>query len=131
MSGFELERSKSEEIGERILRARRSRKQSQGWLAEQCEVVQSVVSEWERGRRLPKPDVLVKVAMILGVSYDWLISGNNEPPLVFSKAVADNGRLVAEDAYEHSIFKHVKKMSAAQKSALSAYLEASANGWLE
>lgn len=36
------------------------------------------LANWERGRTFPPPDILTKMAEILDVSLDWLISGRGE-----------------------------------------------------
>lgn len=36
------------------------------------------LGNWERGRTFPPPDILTKMAEILDVSLDWLISGRGE-----------------------------------------------------
>lgn len=40
-------------------------------------VAVGTLANWERGRTFPPPDVLVKMAEILDVSLDWLISGRD------------------------------------------------------
>ncbi|AOZ48897.1 MULTISPECIES: helix-turn-helix domain-containing protein [Chromobacterium] len=62
-------------IGSRIKEARKARKQSQQWLADEVGVLQSSVSAWEIGRSEPTTENLSRIAQVLRVSHDWLATG--------------------------------------------------------
>lgn len=46
-------------------------------LAEMCDVHQTAVSQWEKGRTLPDKDSLIKLSDIFGVSLDTLMKKNS------------------------------------------------------
>jgi transcriptional regulator with XRE-family HTH domain len=60
-------------IGERIRLVRGDR--SQKWFAETIGVAQNTVGYYERGERTPNADVVVTIADIFGLSYEWLLAG--------------------------------------------------------
>ena len=60
-------------IGERIKQARLEKGLDQLALCEQLSIDQSTLSNYENGRRIPKPDMIVKMADIFGVSTDYLL----------------------------------------------------------
>jgi transcriptional regulator with XRE-family HTH domain len=61
------------EHGKRIARLRRQRGFTQVELAKALGTIQSVVSEYERGRLRPNPTMLAKLAMVLHVSGDEIL----------------------------------------------------------
>lgn len=63
-------------IGQRVKTARKHRKRSQQWLADEVNVRQSSVSEWEREANNPSTNNLVSISKSLGVSYQWLATGD-------------------------------------------------------
>lgn len=60
-------------IGERIKQARLEKGLDQLALCEKLSIEQSTLSNYENGRRIPKPDMIVKMADIFGVSTDYLL----------------------------------------------------------
>lgn len=56
------------QIGDKIARARKKIKRSQKDLATYCDVSQSVVSDWEKGKKKPKLENIKKIADFLNVS---------------------------------------------------------------
>ena len=65
-------------IGNRIKLARKARKKSQEWLAEEIGVRQTSVSAWERGSSDPATENTSRVAQVLDVSFEWLATGKGE-----------------------------------------------------
>lgn len=65
-------------IAERIVQARKSNGLSQELLAERMHISRGACGHWERGKALPSTDHLTKLAKILNVRVDWLISGQGD-----------------------------------------------------
>lgn len=63
----------SKEIGRNLRTIRRDRHISQKELAEQIQVSQSVVSQWEQGEILPSVENLILICKELKVSSDVLL----------------------------------------------------------
>ena len=70
-------------IGNRIKLARKARKKSQEWLAEEIGVRQTSVSAWERGSSDPATENMSRVAQVLDVSFEWLATGKGEMEVVY------------------------------------------------
>ncbi len=62
----------AEKIGNRLKEVRTKSKISQTDLAKKLNVSRTGLSNWEAGRRLPKPNEIIKIAKILGVSPAYL-----------------------------------------------------------
>ncbi|MCB9796687.1 MAG: helix-turn-helix transcriptional regulator [Alphaproteobacteria bacterium] len=69
-----------ERLGERLRWLRGERGLSQGELAQRCGVQVAEVSKWERGRRGPSLEGLVKLADGLGVSLPELMQLEDRSP---------------------------------------------------
>ncbi|MDN7825120.1 helix-turn-helix transcriptional regulator [Burkholderia cenocepacia] len=67
--------NESESIGARIVRARAAKGISQAELAQRADVAATQVARWERGKAVPRPETLHKLALLLDVSPRWLESG--------------------------------------------------------
>lgn len=65
-------------IAERIIHARKTRGLSQELLAERMNISRGACGHWERGKALPSTEHLRKLAEILNIRIDWLISGQGE-----------------------------------------------------
>lgn len=61
------------ELGSRIRRARTERNMSQIDLAEACGISVPYVSDIERGKKCFSVDILLRIALALQVSTDWLL----------------------------------------------------------
>lgn len=61
--------------GQRIKQAREARKMSQAQLATAVGQDQSTIAHWERERNFPKPAMLKRLAVTLGVTPEWLLYG--------------------------------------------------------
>lgn len=67
------------ERGSRIAERRNSLNMTQAELAERLDVDPMSVSRWERGKSSPTAHVLGEVARALGVSADWILTGEPGP----------------------------------------------------
>lgn len=67
------EREEDALLGERIASLRKQRGLTQVELAERLDVIQSIISDYERGRLRPNPTILAKLAMVLHVSADEIL----------------------------------------------------------
>lgn len=65
----------NELIGERIKLLRTAKKLSGEQLAKQLNITKSAISQWEKGKSLPNRANLIKLAEILGVDDEYLVSG--------------------------------------------------------
>ena len=65
-------------IAERIIHARKKRGLSQELLAERMHISRGACGHWERGKALPSTEHITKLAEILNVRIDWLITGHGE-----------------------------------------------------
>jgi transcriptional regulator with XRE-family HTH domain len=63
------------EIGLRIRERRRELGYSQQQLAERMGATQPRISAWEKGRREPGYDNLLRLTSALGVTVDWILRG--------------------------------------------------------
>ena len=63
-------------IGERIRRAIEARNLSLKEAAKTCDISYSSLQNWVGGLREPRPDALVAIGSQLGVSIDWLLTGD-------------------------------------------------------
>ena len=65
------------EFSERLKELRKQAHLTQVELASKLGIVQSSYADWERGKKKPTQENLVKIAQILDVSVDYLV-GNSE-----------------------------------------------------
>lgn len=68
----------NELIGERIKLLRTAKKLSGEQLAKQLNITKSAISQWEKGKSLPNRANLIKLAEILGVDDEYLVSGTGQ-----------------------------------------------------
>jgi len=74
-------------LGNRIRARREKLGLKQQDLANSLGISPQAVSKWERGENAPDVAVLTPLARLLGVSVDWLLSGQETPRDVFGAAV--------------------------------------------
>lgn len=65
-----------EEVGKRIMDRRKKLGLTQESLAEQSDVTTQFVSYAESGKRAMRPENLIKISHALGVSVDYLLTGD-------------------------------------------------------
>lgn len=63
------------EVGKRIMERRKKLGMTQEELAERCDLTTQFVSYAEAGKRASRPENLMKIAIELGVSTDYLLTG--------------------------------------------------------
>lgn len=68
----------NELIGERIKLLRTAKKLSGEQLAQQLNITKSAISQWEKGKSLPNRANLIKLAEILEVDDEYLVSGTGQ-----------------------------------------------------
>jgi len=64
------------EVGQRIMERRKKLGLTQEELAEQSDLTTQFVSYAESGKRASRPENLMKIASVLGVSTDYLLTGD-------------------------------------------------------
>lgn len=64
------------EVGQRIMECRKQLGLTQEELAERCDLTTQFVSYAESGKRASRPENLMKMAAVLGVSTDYLLTGD-------------------------------------------------------
>lgn len=65
-----------EEVGKRIMERRKKLGMTQEELAERSDLTTQFVSYAESGKRASRPENLMKIASVLGVSTDYLLTGD-------------------------------------------------------
>lgn len=78
------------EFGERLKKAREEKGLSQQALAEQLYVTRQSISRWERGDRYPDLVTTKRIARILGLSIDSLLSDEDMPEVVEKSPVIES-----------------------------------------
>ncbi len=66
-------------LGARIAALRRAAGWNQAELAQRLRISPSAVGMYEQGRREPSGEMLVQLARVLGVSVDYLLTGQSAP----------------------------------------------------
>lgn len=66
------------EFSERLKELRKQAHLTQVELASKLGIVQSSYADWERGKKKPTQDNLVKIAQIFNVSVDYLVGNSDE-----------------------------------------------------
>ncbi|MDM8519897.1 XRE family transcriptional regulator [Anaerolineales bacterium HSG6] len=74
-------------FGLKVRQARLDSKLSLSQLAKRCELSPSYITEIEKGRKHPKADKIMKIAEVLGKSYDELVSLKLAPSLTSLEAL--------------------------------------------
>lgn len=105
----------AEEIGQCIARMRKMLRVTQRELAEKMDTHQSMVARWEKGQIFPREDTVQRIAEILGVSVDDLMSGKpgHQP-------VKDSG----VEAELEALWGEVHNLSQQDRQVLKSVLEA-------
>ena len=66
------------EFAERLKTLRKQVKLTQAQIAEKLDISQQAYASWERGVKKPTQDNLVKIAQVLNVSIDYLVSNSDK-----------------------------------------------------
>lgn len=110
-------------LAKRIRTARIARGLSQAELAEQMNVTRSACSQWEllRGATVPRGRRIEQLAVILGVTVEWLTTGREPRP---GMATADDSggyrRVLSDD--ERTLLEGFARLDAHGRAALLALL---------
>lgn len=76
-------------IGERISELRKSKKLSQGQLAEALSITRQAVSKWENDQAVPDPLKMIQLADLLDTDIEYLSTGrrtfSRRPPVVLNE----------------------------------------------
>lgn len=73
--------TKTEFIGERITKARENLRITRFEVADSMCLSKSIIGKWERGESNPSIAHLIKLAEVLGVSFEWLATGKENQTL--------------------------------------------------
>ena len=87
-------------LGKRIAALRRDKGLKQDELAQQLGVTPQAVSKWENDQTCPDITLLPKLAQILGVSVDELLSGKAEPEVPAVRVLPAEQRKDLKDMVE-------------------------------
>ena len=102
-------------LHERITQARKTRRLSQANFAERLGVTRSACSHWETGRAKPSTKHIEKIAKLLGIDANWLISGVSvKGQHLAEPSEHSRANLALEDrvAYPGSFDKETQKVAA-------------------
>ena len=109
---------------ERIKKARKTLGWSQADLARRMYVTQPSVADWESGRKAPHTKNLARLAMLLGVSFEWLSTGRGKMhPSATQHAAQEPAAdywIRPEERYLLGIYARLKPK---QRTALLGFLE--------
>lgn len=106
---------------ERIKTARKQRGWSQADLARRMFVSQPSVADWESGRKAPHTKNLTRLAVLLGVNFEWITTGRGEmySPHGASAFHSDDWMLPEE----HQLLSYYSRLKPQQRTALLGFLE--------
>ena len=108
---------------DRIKKARTALGWSQADLARRMFVTQPSVAAWESGRKAPHTKNLARLAMLLGVSFEWLSTGRGEvhpSTALAAREPATDGWMRPEERRLLSTFSSLRPN---QRKALLGFLE--------
>lgn len=83
-------------FGNRLRALREDRDLMSKDFAKQMNVEPSTVTNWEKGNRFPKEDVLVALANYFDVSIDYLLGRTDDPKNIVYSAVIDGDKVDLE-----------------------------------
>ncbi len=107
----------------RIKKARTEKGWSQSELARRMFVSQPSVADWESGRKAPHTKNLARLAMLLGVSVEWLATGRGAKHLASTHGTPETSAdwMLPDERRLLDIFGNLKPH---QRSTLLGFLEA-------
>ena len=65
-------------FGKRLKWARTEKGITQRDLEQQLGCSQSCVSRWESGQKYPKPETMLKISKLLGITAGWILFGDSK-----------------------------------------------------
>ncbi len=77
--------TQGESFGDRLARLRKERGFTQVELAEKIGIIQALISDYERGKLRPYADVVVRFALVLGVTTDELLGLERARPVASAR----------------------------------------------
>lgn len=92
---------------ERYCRIRDERGMKDSVIAKQTGITKSTFSDWKNGRSVPKREKLAKIAECLGVSLDYLVTGE-EPEYYLDPDTAKEAQAVFDDPNLRMLFDAAK-----------------------
>jgi len=109
---------------ERIKSARKAMGWSQAELARRMFVTQPSIADWESGRKAPHTKNLARLAILLGVNFEWLTTGRGE----MLSSNSQNARETTPDDWirpeERRLLREYARLKPKQRTALLEFLEA-------
>jgi transcriptional regulator with XRE-family HTH domain len=81
--------AKAIQIGRRIATAREKLRMSQDEMARMLKVSKGAVGQWEIAYTLPRPARMKRLADVLGVSMEWLLTGDEPEEKVRAQTVTE------------------------------------------
>ena len=99
-------------LHERITQARKSRRLSQANFAERLGVTRTACSHWETGRAKPSTKYIEKIAKLLGIDANWLITGVKGKRPHTAQQAAYNLAHEGRASYVESFDKETQKVAA-------------------
>ena len=99
-------------LHERITQARKSRRLSQANFAERLGVTRTACSHWETGRAKPSTKHIEKIAKLLGIDANWLITGVKGKRSRTAQQAAYNLAHEGRASYVESFDKETQKVAA-------------------
>ena len=99
-------------LHERITQARKSRRLSQANFAERLGVTRTACSHWETGRAKPSTKHIEKIAKLLGIDANWLITGVKGERQHTAQQAAYNLAHEGRASYVESFDKETQKVAA-------------------
>ncbi|MBL6708274.1 MAG: helix-turn-helix transcriptional regulator [Pseudomonadales bacterium] len=99
-------------LHQRITKARKSRRLSQANFAERLGVTRTACSHWETGRAKPSTKHIEKIAKLLAVDANWLITGVKDKRQPTAELAAYNLAYEGRASYLESFDKETQKVAA-------------------
>ncbi len=108
---------------ERIKAARKAMQWSQADLARRMFVTQPSVADWESGRKAPHTKNLTRLAILLGVSFEWLTTGRGVMLSVNLQGVREPSPDDWMLPEEHRLLSEYARLKPKQRAALLDFLQ--------
>ena len=86
-------------FGEKLLKLRKAKSLSQEQLAAELAVSRQAVSKWELGESLPDSDKLLLISKTLGVTTDYLLSGDVDQSVTAPSPTRNNSELTMNSVW--------------------------------